>query len=334
MGRCGAPCTGAQSPEEYAAVAAVFAGGRRVRPRGPGRPAAGAGRRGCPPRAATRTPRCSATGSPCWSGPCAGGSGWRRWPRSPSWSPPGRTARAAGSCPWSAAAGWSPPGSRRSAALGARAPRRPAGRPPRRRPAPRTSSPPRSRRPSWCCAGWRSRAPGWSSSPAPWPARRPGTGAYSDFLARVEAGRAERDPFADRRQLALGAPDRAAPGSRGNRREARGRRAGADGASRRLGIAGVITAIVMIDAATDSIPEVAEADRRPRRRERGLLGRRRRRPDRASCGCASSTTSPRSSPGRINKVPGVLDTDTHVAFRAYSRHDLEAAFSIGFEHAD
>ena len=38
--------------------------------------------------------------------------------------------------------------------------------------------------------------------------------------------------------------------------------------------------------------------------------------------------------GRINKVPGVLDTDTHTAFRAYSRHDLEAAFSLGLETAD
>jgi hypothetical protein len=27
----------------------------------------------------------------------------------------------------------------------------------------------------------------------------------------------------------------------------------------------------------------------------------------------------------------VVDTDTHIAFRAYSRHDLEAAFSIGLE---
>lgn len=35
--------------------------------------------------------------------------------------------------------------------------------------------------------------------------------------------------------------------------------------------------------------------------------------------------------GTINKTPGVLGTDTHVAFRAYSRHDLEAAFSLGFE---
>ena len=35
--------------------------------------------------------------------------------------------------------------------------------------------------------------------------------------------------------------------------------------------------------------------------------------------------------GRINKVPGVLETETHIAFRAYSRHDLEAAFSLGLE---
>ncbi|GAA2339964.1 Lrp/AsnC ligand binding domain-containing protein [Saccharopolyspora halophila] len=36
-------------------------------------------------------------------------------------------------------------------------------------------------------------------------------------------------------------------------------------------------------------------------------------------------------PGRINKVEGVLDTDTHIAFRSYSRKDTEAAFSIGLE---
>ncbi|MER5647038.1 Lrp/AsnC ligand binding domain-containing protein [Streptosporangium sp. NPDC002524] len=39
-------------------------------------------------------------------------------------------------------------------------------------------------------------------------------------------------------------------------------------------------------------------------------------------------------PGRINKVDGVLHTETHVAFRAYSRHDLEAAFSIGLGGSD
>jgi DNA-binding Lrp family transcriptional regulator len=92
----------------------------------------------------------------------------------------------------------------------------------------------------------------------------------------------------------------------------------------------VITAIVMIDAATDSIAEVAEA-------VAGLEG-------------VSEVYSVAGDvdliavvrvrefqqvaeviAGRINKVPGVVDTDTHIAFRAYSRHDLEAAFSIGFE---
>ncbi len=34
---------------------------------------------------------------------------------------------------------------------------------------------------------------------------------------------------------------------------------------------------------------------------------------------------------RLNKVPGVLDTETHIAFRAYSRHDLDAAFSLGLD---
>ncbi len=33
--------------------------------------------------------------------------------------------------------------------------------------------------------------------------------------------------------------------------------------------------------------------------------------------------------GRINKIDGVLGTRTHLAFRAYSTHDLEAAFSLG-----
>jgi len=34
-------------------------------------------------------------------------------------------------------------------------------------------------------------------------------------------------------------------------------------------------------------------------------------------------------PNRINKVPGVLSSDTHIAFHTYSQHDLEAAFSLG-----
>ena len=34
---------------------------------------------------------------------------------------------------------------------------------------------------------------------------------------------------------------------------------------------------------------------------------------------------------RLNKVSGILDTQTHIAFRAYSKHDLEAAFSLGLD---
>ena len=34
---------------------------------------------------------------------------------------------------------------------------------------------------------------------------------------------------------------------------------------------------------------------------------------------------------RIGQVPGVTRTDTHVAFKMYSRHDLESLFAIGAE---
>ena len=33
----------------------------------------------------------------------------------------------------------------------------------------------------------------------------------------------------------------------------------------------------------------------------------------------------------ISKVEGVLRTQTYIAFKTYSKHDLEAAFSIGLE---
>ena len=33
---------------------------------------------------------------------------------------------------------------------------------------------------------------------------------------------------------------------------------------------------------------------------------------------------------QINKVPGVLSTQTQIAFRTFSKHDLEEAFNIGF----
>lgn len=35
--------------------------------------------------------------------------------------------------------------------------------------------------------------------------------------------------------------------------------------------------------------------------------------------------------GQINKTVGVTSTDTHIAFRTYSSDDLDAAFSIGLD---
>ncbi len=91
----------------------------------------------------------------------------------------------------------------------------------------------------------------------------------------------------------------------------------------------MITAIVLIDCATDSIPEVAQAL--------------------ADIDGVSEVYSVAGGvdlialvrvrdfeqiaeviAGSMSKVPGVVNTDTHIAFRAYSKHDLEEAFSIGF----
>ncbi len=90
----------------------------------------------------------------------------------------------------------------------------------------------------------------------------------------------------------------------------------------------MITAIVMIDAATDSIGEVAQAvaDLEGVSEVYSVAG------DADLVAIVRVREFEQIAEviaGRINKVPGVLDTDTHIAFRAYSRHDLEAAFSVG-----
>ena len=95
----------------------------------------------------------------------------------------------------------------------------------------------------------------------------------------------------------------------------------------------MITSIVMISCETDSIPEVAQtlADLPGVSEVYSTAGhvdliaivRVRRFEDVAEV-----------IAGAISKVPGVLDTETHIAFRAYSRHDLDAAFAIGADDAD
>jgi DNA-binding Lrp family transcriptional regulator len=92
----------------------------------------------------------------------------------------------------------------------------------------------------------------------------------------------------------------------------------------------MITAIVMIDAATDSIPEVAEAvaDLDGVSEVYSVAGEvdlvalvRVRRHEELHEVIA----------GRLNKVAGVQATETLIAFQAYSKHDLEATFSLGSE---
>lgn len=91
----------------------------------------------------------------------------------------------------------------------------------------------------------------------------------------------------------------------------------------------MITAIVMIKADVNSIPEVAEAiaEIEGVSEVYSVTGgvdliamvRVRRHEDLADV-----------IPGHVNKVPGVLSSDTHISFQAYSKHDLESAFALGW----
>ncbi|WP_431883100.1 Lrp/AsnC family transcriptional regulator [Micromonospora gifhornensis] len=95
----------------------------------------------------------------------------------------------------------------------------------------------------------------------------------------------------------------------------------------------MITAIVLIDCATDAIPEVAESlANLPGVSEVysvaghvDLI---------AMVRVREFDEIARVIAGSISKVPGVLNTESHIAFRAYSRHDLEEAFAIGLAGAD
>jgi DNA-binding Lrp family transcriptional regulator len=90
----------------------------------------------------------------------------------------------------------------------------------------------------------------------------------------------------------------------------------------------VITAIVFVSAAVDRIPEVAEqiaalpgvTEVYSVTGEIDLIALIRVRSHEEIADVVAD---------RLNKVDGVLATETHVAFRTYSQHDLEAAFSIG-----
>ena len=92
----------------------------------------------------------------------------------------------------------------------------------------------------------------------------------------------------------------------------------------------MITAIVLVETSTDSVPEAAEriAEIDGVREVYSVTGdvdlvamvRVREHEELAEV-----------IANRLNKVQGVRATKTFLAFRAYSRHDLEAAFALGFD---
>ncbi|HEX7658487.1 MAG TPA: Lrp/AsnC ligand binding domain-containing protein [Pseudonocardiaceae bacterium] len=92
----------------------------------------------------------------------------------------------------------------------------------------------------------------------------------------------------------------------------------------------MITAIVLVQAEADSLPEVAQAiadidgvsEVYSCAGDVDLI---------AIIKVLAHEELAEIVPNRINKVPGVINTDTHIAFRSYSRADTEAAFDIGLE---
>lgn len=102
---------------------------------------------------------------------------------------------------------------------------------------------------------------------------------------------------------------------------------------RRPGRLVIITAIVLVQAVADCIPETAQAiadidnvtEVYSCAGDVDLI---------AIVRVATHEDLAEVVPGRISKVPGVLDTDTHIAFRSYSRRDIEATFSLGMQDTD
>jgi translation elongation factor EF-1beta len=70
----------------------------------------------------------------------------------------------------------------------------------------------------------------------------------------------------------------------------------------------MVTAIVFVKADVARIPEVAE--------------------ELAALDGVSEVYSVTVA-DRLNKVAGVQSTETHIAFRSYSKHDLDSAFALG-----
>lgn len=95
----------------------------------------------------------------------------------------------------------------------------------------------------------------------------------------------------------------------------------------------MVTAVVLITASVDRIPELAEkiadldgvTEVYSVTGEIDLVAMVRVREHEELSGVIAE---------RLTKLPGVVRTETLIAFRTYSRHDLDAAFSIGVEDSD
>ena len=92
----------------------------------------------------------------------------------------------------------------------------------------------------------------------------------------------------------------------------------------------MITAIVMIDAEVDQIPEVADA-------VAGVSSVRQVYSVTGDVDLIALVTVPQHEdlaqviPGNIAKVPGVKNVKTYLAFQEFSKADLEAAFDSGLD---
>ncbi|GAB2973203.1 Lrp/AsnC ligand binding domain-containing protein [Amycolatopsis acidiphila] len=92
----------------------------------------------------------------------------------------------------------------------------------------------------------------------------------------------------------------------------------------------MITAIVLIHAVADSIPETAQAiaDIDGVSEVYSCAG------DVDLIAMVRVQTHEELAdliPAKIGRVSGVVDTDTHIAFRSYSTADTESAFALGAE---
>ncbi|HEX4698420.1 MAG TPA: Lrp/AsnC ligand binding domain-containing protein [Actinomycetes bacterium] len=95
----------------------------------------------------------------------------------------------------------------------------------------------------------------------------------------------------------------------------------------------MITAIVLVHVESDRIPEVAEAIAELEGVSEvysvtggaDLIAMVRVREHEALADVIAD---------QLSKVDGVRATETHIAFRTYSKHDLDAAFALGVEDPD